>query len=88
MVIIFFSKSLKTLGLIRTLTYSFSALDSLLSLYFTLVRSVLEYASPVLNNITTADTSKLERIQQKLACLCFKRFSLNLILIMLKHLRL
>ena len=42
-----FSKSLKTLGLEPTLTYSFSTVDGLLLFYVTVVRSALEYASPV-----------------------------------------
>jgi hypothetical protein len=40
-------------------------------LYFTLVRSKLEYAYVVWNSITTTDANKLERIQQKFAALCY-----------------
>jgi hypothetical protein len=43
-------------------------------LYFTLIRSKLEYTSVVLNSITTSDANKLERIQQKFAALCYYRF--------------
>jgi hypothetical protein len=39
-----FSWCIKLLGLVRTLTFSFSSLDCLYMLYFTLVRSKLEYA--------------------------------------------
>ena len=42
----FFFQSLKMLGLIHALKYSFSTIDSLLLLYFILVRSKLEYALP------------------------------------------
>jgi hypothetical protein len=43
-------------------------------LYFTEVRSKLEYASVVWNSITTTDANILERIQQKFAALCYNRF--------------
>jgi hypothetical protein len=45
-------------------------------LYFTLVKSRLEYASLVSNSITSTYASKLERIQQKFASVCFYCFSL------------
>jgi hypothetical protein len=69
------SQSVRTLGLIQTITYSFSTLDSLLILYLTTVRPKLEYASTVCNSITDTDTKKLERIQQKFIALCQKCFS-------------
>jgi hypothetical protein len=40
-----FSHALKILRLILTLAFCFSTIDSLLMLYFALVRSKLEYAS-------------------------------------------
>jgi hypothetical protein len=40
-----FSECAKLIGLIRSITYSFSSLECLYVLYFTLVRSKLEYAS-------------------------------------------
>jgi hypothetical protein len=43
-------------------------------LYFTSVRSKLEYASEVWNSITSTDANKLEPIQQKFASVCFYRF--------------
>jgi hypothetical protein len=70
-----FSKSLRTLGLIRTLTYSFSTLDCLLLFYSTLVRpKLLEYAFVVWNSVTSTDARKLERIQWKFAALCQNHF--------------
>jgi len=38
------------------------------------LRTKLEYASPVWNNITATDANKLERVQGKFAALCFIRF--------------
>jgi hypothetical protein len=69
-----FSHALKLLELIRTITFSFSTLDSLLMLYFALVRSKLEYAFVVWNSVTNTDSNKLEHIQRKFAALCHSRF--------------
>jgi hypothetical protein len=59
-----FSQSVRMLGLIRTVTYSFTTLDSLLTLYLPPVRPKLEYASIVWNCITATDAEKPERIQR------------------------
>jgi hypothetical protein len=64
---------MKLLGLIRTLTFSFSTIDSLLILFFALVRSKLEYASVAWNSITITDSNKREGMQRKFAALCNKR---------------
>jgi hypothetical protein len=83
-----FYKSLKTLGLVHMLTYSFSTTDSLLLLYVTLVRPMLEYASTVWNSVTATDTHKLEKVQRKFAFHASSIFSLLWITIILMHLRL
>ena len=69
-----FSQTIRLLGLIRSVTFSFSSLQSLLMLYCTLVTPKLEYASVAWNSITSTDTSKLERIQRKFISLCHRRF--------------
>jgi hypothetical protein len=61
--------SLKMLELIRFITYEykFSFLDSLKVLCTNLMNSKLKYASVVWNNLTLADSYKLENIQRKFA---------------------
>jgi hypothetical protein len=65
--------ALKLLGLIRIITFYLSTLNSLLMLYFALVRSELEYASVAWNSVTVIDSNKLERIERKFAALCHNR---------------
>jgi hypothetical protein len=69
-----YSQSLRTLELVRYVTYNFSSLDSLLVLCIPLTRSKLEYASVVWNNLSLADSNKIENIQRKFANLCYCRF--------------
>jgi hypothetical protein len=73
------TSNLTILGLIRSITYSFSSLECLYVLYFTLVRCQLEYASEVWNTITSTDAHILERIQQKFRSVyCYRPFPLVL----------
>jgi hypothetical protein len=65
-----FSHAMKLLKLIRTLTFSFSTTDSLLELYFVVVRSKLDCASVAWNSVTVTDSTKLEGTQIKFATLC------------------
>jgi hypothetical protein len=69
-----FSHCIKLLGLVRSIAFNFSSPECMPRLYITLVRSKLEHASFVWNSITPTDASKLERIQQRFAALCFNRF--------------
>jgi hypothetical protein len=69
-----FAQSIRMLGSIRTVTYCFSTLDSLLILYLTPVGPKLEYASTVWNSITATDAKRLERIQRKFVALYQTRF--------------
>jgi hypothetical protein len=69
-----FSQTIRLLGLIRLVTFSFSSLQSLLMIYCTLFRPKLEYASAAWNSVTSTDASKLERIQRKFVFLCHRRF--------------
>jgi hypothetical protein len=64
-----FPQSLSTSGLIRTLTYSFPTLDSLLLLYATFLTPKLQYAAVERNSVTSTDVRKLECIQHKFAAL-------------------
>jgi hypothetical protein len=50
-------------------------------MYYILLRSKLEYASVVWNSVTSTDSNKLERIQQKFASVCFYRFSLMFLVV-------
>ena len=60
--------------LICTITYSFSNLDSLLTLHLTLVRTKLEYASTIWNSVTSTNAEKLEHIQWKFLAVRQYRF--------------
>jgi hypothetical protein len=58
-----YSQAVRTLGLIRFITYNFSPLCSLVVLYIALIRSKLEYSSVVWNKLTLTDSNKTENIR-------------------------
>jgi hypothetical protein len=61
----------------------FSSLDCLYVLYHTLLRPYLEHASVVWNAITSTNANKLDPIQRTFASVCFYRFLLTYITVML-----
>jgi hypothetical protein len=56
-----YSQALRTLGLIRFITYNFSSLGSLVVLCLALIRSTLESAFAVWNKLTSSDSNNKEK---------------------------
>jgi hypothetical protein len=75
----------QNVGIRTYVGFSFSTTDSSLMSNFTLVRSEVEYALTV-RNITTIEANQMERVQRKFADLCFTRFFLTSLTIMVVHL--
>jgi hypothetical protein len=61
-IVYLYSRALKLLGLISSITYNFSSLDCLKVLYTASVRSDLEYVSVARNNLTLVNSDKLKNI--------------------------
>jgi hypothetical protein len=61
------------LGLVHSITFTFSFHELMPRLCITSVRSKLEHAS-IWSSIISADANKLECIDQRFAALCFNHF--------------
>jgi hypothetical protein len=73
-----FSYAIRLLELIRSVTFAFSSLHSLLTLHCTSFTPKLQYASVAWNFVTSSESCKLERIQRKAVSLCHHRSSSHL----------
>jgi hypothetical protein len=73
------SHVLWTLGLKRYITYNFCSWDSLVVLDTALIRSKLEYASVICNNLILTDSNKIWNIKRTFSNLCYYLFFLSLI---------
>lgn len=68
------SKSLRTLGFILRNTRSFTNLESLKTLFFSLVRTKLEYCSIVWSPIYHIYIQRVESVQRRfMKCMCFRQ---------------
>jgi hypothetical protein len=77
-----YSQALRTLGLVRYVTYNFSSSNCLVILHNALIRSKLEYASAVWDNLTLTYLNTIENIQ-KLSVLLSFFFSMTFYVIMI-----
>lgn len=67
------TRAFKTLGFITRSLHKFSKVSTYKQLYYTYVRSILEYASPVWNPYYDIYTDAIERVQRKFTrIVCFK----------------
>jgi hypothetical protein len=69
----FYSHALELLGIIRSIKYNFSCLDTVDILYIALIRSKPKHASVVWKNLLQL-VNKLESTRRSLANLCCYRF--------------
>jgi hypothetical protein len=69
-----FSHCVKLLGLVHSVTFNLLFLECVFIIYFTLIRSDVEYASAVWNSITSTDARDMERVQRNFAGLSFNCF--------------
>jgi len=70
----FVFRSVRMLGLVRTVTYYFSTLESSLILYLELVRCELAYAAILWHSISSTDARKLEYVHRNFIALFHNRF--------------
>ena len=68
-------KSKKLLGLLYRQFYRYSSNKALLTLYKSLIRPRLEYASPVWNPYLAKDIKLLESVQKQALKICSKRWN-------------
>ena len=71
------TKAKKMLGLLYRSFYPNSSASSLLKLYISLIRPLLEYACQVWNPYLTKNIEKLEKVQRFALRLCVKQWDLD-----------
>ncbi|PSN56297.1 hypothetical protein C0J52_22814, partial [Blattella germanica] len=63
------------LGLTHVITYNFNNIDCLITFYKSIISSKVEYCSCEWNSITSTDSYKIERLQNKFLKLGCKRLN-------------
>lgn len=67
-------KAFRTLGFVIRTARNFRSIDSILCLYFSLVRSQLEYGSVIWSPYYRTHVERLERIQKRFTRFIFRKF--------------